>query len=221
MGYYEKIVAFLYYDSISNSWQQVTPEQLAVVNDSSAYIIPIDEDGNQGEQITWGEYESPEQQKAREKAILHAALKEEQRRKAEEEEQAKIQAEKEKEEQERLKKEQEEKTKEEAHLREEEEKQKKEYDCRQRQATNLQSIFDKLGSANIELTCLLVRKLCRLVIVVFWLNFFAGGALIGLTASPEEKAQGLACGLLASVFVSLIILGVVSSWAENDEKKEK
>ena len=217
----KKVVSFLYYDAIAESWQQATPEQLAVVNDPSVYVIPIDEAGNRGDQITWGEYESPEQQKAKEEAMRIAEMKEEQRRKAEEEEQARLQAEKEKKEQERIKKEQEEKTKEEARLRAEEERKKLEYYCQQRQATNLKSILDKLGTADIELTCLLVRKLCRLVIVVFWLNLFAGGAIIGLIASPNEKAQGVTCGLLASVFVSLIILCVVSLWAEDDEKKKK
>lgn len=58
----KKIVSFLYYDSLSGSWQQATPEHLASLNDPGLLVVPVYEDGTQGEQKTWRIWDLSRQQ---------------------------------------------------------------------------------------------------------------------------------------------------------------
>ena len=46
-------VSFLFYDSFSNEWQPISYKELATLNDPDTAIIPVYEDGTQGEQTTW------------------------------------------------------------------------------------------------------------------------------------------------------------------------
>lgn len=47
---------FLHYDDQENKWQQATLEELTMRNDPELYVIPVYENGAQGEQSTWSEY---------------------------------------------------------------------------------------------------------------------------------------------------------------------
>jgi hypothetical protein len=49
----KEAVSFLFYDSTSNEWQSISCEELAALNDPNIAIIPIYEDGTQGDQTTW------------------------------------------------------------------------------------------------------------------------------------------------------------------------
>lgn len=49
---------FLYYNHEENEWQTVTTEDLAFRNEPGAYIIPIYENGQRGEQTTWAEWQA-------------------------------------------------------------------------------------------------------------------------------------------------------------------
>lgn len=49
---------FLYYNHEENEWQTVTTEDLAFRNEPGAYIIPVYENGQRGEQTTWAEWQA-------------------------------------------------------------------------------------------------------------------------------------------------------------------
>lgn len=56
-------VSFLFYDSTSNEWQSISREELAALNDPNTAIIPIYEDGSQGEATTWKIWDLSRQRK--------------------------------------------------------------------------------------------------------------------------------------------------------------
>ena len=47
---------FLVYDQNEQTWRQTSLEELAMLDDPALYITPVYENGEHGEQCTWGEW---------------------------------------------------------------------------------------------------------------------------------------------------------------------
>ena len=56
---------FLYFDTASNEWAETSLDALAAANEPETHIVPVYEDGTQGPQTTWGEW----QKKKREERV--------------------------------------------------------------------------------------------------------------------------------------------------------
>lgn len=49
-------IHFLAYDPNSKTWEEASFSKLVCRDNLSVYVIPVDENGKQGEQCTWGEW---------------------------------------------------------------------------------------------------------------------------------------------------------------------
>lgn len=54
---------FLVYDETEQAWQQTSLEALAMRDDPDLYIIPVYENGQQGKQCTWKQFEEADRKK--------------------------------------------------------------------------------------------------------------------------------------------------------------
>lgn len=48
---------FLYFDTASNEWAETTLDALASTNEPETHIVPVYDDGSQGPQTTWGQWQ--------------------------------------------------------------------------------------------------------------------------------------------------------------------
>ena len=64
---------FLYYAADTNEWQKTTLEELATLNDPDLYIIPIDPQGNYGQQTTWSAWQNQNKQTPKPSVVVAPA----------------------------------------------------------------------------------------------------------------------------------------------------
>jgi multidrug efflux pump subunit AcrA (membrane-fusion protein) len=191
---------FLYYAAETNEWQKTTLEELATLNDPDLDIIPIDESGNYGQQTTWAEYNSPEYQTALQQAARKAALDREnqQRRLQQLYDQQKAEQERQ------------------AAARQQQQLQQQ---AQQHQHTNLQEIRDEITNADIRNTCKLIRYLCRLICVTFWMGLvICCIALCAITAGEKYMFAGAVAGVIVAAAVIFVIELAICKWEDATAK---
>lgn len=185
---------FLYYAADTNEWQKTTLEELATLNDPDLYIIPIDEGGNRGQQITWAEYNSPEYQTALQQAARQAETDRENLLRRIQQQHAQQKAEQERQTAAR-------------------QQQQLQQQAQQHQHTNLQEIRDEITNADIRNTCKLIRYVCRLICITNWVGLVIISVTVGiLTAGEKYILAGIVAGIIVAALIIFIIETAISEW---------
>lgn len=196
---------FLYYAAETNEWQKTTLEELATLNDPDLNIIPIDPQGNYGQQTTWSAWQEqnkqpnlnplPPQKKHNlldyifDTVVVAPAPPPTQpqpqdQQKAEQERQTAAR-----------------------------QQQQLQQQAQQHQHTNLQEIRDEITNADIRSTCKLIRYVCRLICITFWLGLVSSSIIIGIIVAGEKYIlAGIVAGIIVAALIIFIIETAISEW---------